>query len=286
MRALAGLLLLALAGCGGRAPLPPAEVLRFEAVPASGGARAAMLATGDRLTRLLGCRGCHGDDLTGRNWELPAEIGVLWTSNLTRALPTYSDAELERAIRAGRRPDGSVLWIMPSQIFTRLSAPDMAALIFYLRTVPPAGPARPRIVILRRGSEMIARGEVQNAAELARLHRNDGPPDVGGQHEWARYMIRATCSECHQLNLAGDPPGADEERAPDLIVAGAYSRAAFHHLLRTGAPIGGRRLGLMGEVARSRFSHFTDREIDTIFDYLQARANAPQRPAPARHPSG
>jgi mono/diheme cytochrome c family protein len=91
----------------------------------------------------------------------------------------------------------------------------------------------------------------------------------------ARYIVRATCGECHGIDLKGRTQSPDEV-VPDLIVAGAYSRDAFRRLMRTGIPTGGRRLRLMDRVARSRFSHFTDGEIDAIYDYLVARANAPQ----------
>jgi hypothetical protein len=40
------------------------------------------------------------------------------------------------------------------------------------------------------------------------------------------------------------------------------------HWLRTGTPIGGRKLDLMEDVATSRFSHLTDSEIAALHVYL------------------
>src|SRR5688500_7273738 len=80
-------------------------------------------ARGERLGKVLGCTGCHGKDLTGYPWSEDPEMAILFTSNLTRAVPRYSDAELARTIRFGARPDGSPLWLMPSHIFTDLSDP-------------------------------------------------------------------------------------------------------------------------------------------------------------------
>ena len=252
-----------------RAGAPP---LQFEAPPAG----ASPVARGERLGRVLGCRGCHGDDLTGQPWIDDPRLAILFTSNLTRAMPAYSDAELARAIRLGNRPDGSVLWEMPSDIFTHLSAPDMAALIAWLRTVPPSGAVRPRIAIGPEGRRLIARGEIRPASATARARVSTGPARLDGRHEWARYMIRATCSECHGLELTGNPATSEYPGPPDLIVVGGYSRDQFRHLLRTGEPVGGRRLTLMAEVARDRFVHLTEREVDAIYDYLIARANRPQ----------
>ena len=67
-----------------------------------------------------------------------------------------------------------------------------------------------------------------------------------------------------------------ESPAPPLAIVSAYSRPQFHHLLRTGEPVGGRRLGLMAEVARGRFSRLTDAEVDAIYNYLSALAARPE----------
>ena len=223
---------------------------------------------------MLGCRGCHQRDLTGGAWIEDPAVAILFTSNLTRVLPAYDDAQLARAIRGGARPDGSPLWEMPSHIFSHLSEPDMTALIAYLRTFEPAGPVRPRIVFGPEGRREVAAGRVRPEPEVVRANLRTGPPRLDGRHDWARYMIRATCSECHGLELTGYR--GDDGFSPDLIVAGGYTREQFRHLLRTGEPTGGRRLELMAQVARGRFAHLTDREVDAIYDYLLARANRPQ----------
>jgi len=271
----AGLALaLLLTSCGQaerKAAPEPVTAIRFEATPGpEADPRAASLRHGRRLAKVLGCEGCHGADLTGRPWDEEPDFAISFASNLTRSVPAYSDVALDRAIRFGRRPDGSELWGMPSEIFTRLDIADMAALIAFLRTLRPAGIEHPRIAFGPRGRREVARGEFRAAPRLAREGRDVWPARLDGRHDWARYMIRATCAECHRLELGGDPPGT-----PDLIVAGPYTREQFRRLMRTGEATGGRRLGLMGQVARGRFAHFTDREVDAIHDYLVARANAP-----------
>ena len=42
--------------------------------------------------------------------------------------------------------------------------------------------------------------------------------------------------------------------------------------MRSGRGAGGRDLGLMSEVSRNDFSHFTDQEIEALHAYLKARA--------------
>ncbi|HEY5723135.1 MAG TPA: c-type cytochrome [Allosphingosinicella sp.] len=265
-----------LSACGGPAresETPPP--LQFDPPAATTAPKQAALRHGERLASVLGCRGCHGKDLTGHVGEDDPKVALLWTSNLTRVLPAYDDAQLERALRAGVRNDGSPLWGMPSELFSHLSGPDMAALIAWLRTVQPKGEEHPRIRIGPEGRKMIEKGEIKATPVWVRESRRLAPARLDGRYDWARYMVRATCAECHGMELKGGDP-KDPKPTPDLIVASAYGRDEFRRLLRTGEPTGGRRLGLMAEVAKGRFVHLTDREVDAIHDYLKARAEAPQ----------
>jgi cytochrome c553 len=269
----AAALALLLAGCGERekaaAPQPeaPAPVVQFEQASAD------PVRHGERLARVLGCRGCHDDDMTGGAWSEDPREALIWTSNLRRAVPAYSDAQLERAIRGGVRADGSPLWAMPSEIFTHLSEADMRALIAYLRAQPATGEAHPLPVFGPEGRRQIASGDWKPAPEEVRLGRSIASPALGGGHEQARYMIRATCSECHGLDLRGRQEREGPRGPPDLAVVAGYSRDQFRHLMRTGEPPGGRDLGLMARVSIGRFSHMSRSEVDAIYDYLAARAS-------------
>jgi len=73
-------------------------------------------------------------------WEGP--WGVSYARNLTpdpgTGLGSWTDAEIERVLRSGVRKYGaSVLPPMPWPEIARLTPEDMAALIAYLRSVPP-----------------------------------------------------------------------------------------------------------------------------------------------------
>jgi hypothetical protein len=60
---------------------------------------------------------------------------------------------------------------------------------------------------------------------------------------------------------------------PDLAIAGAFSEEAWEALMTQGAGLGGRELGLMGRVARSRFAYFTPAERGAVHIYLKALAS-------------
>ncbi len=119
-------------------------------------ASADTISHGKRIADVLGCTGCHGSDLTGEDWSEPG-FGKLWTANLTRAVPRYTNEQLARVIKEGARPDRE-LWEMPSHLFTHLTNDDMSALIAFLRTKTPTGPPRPEPVFEEGARREIAAG--------------------------------------------------------------------------------------------------------------------------------
>lgn len=258
-------MLLAMAACGSEPtsePLEPQPTAFDGALVSEASAR---LRHGERLTWVLGCRGCHGKELQGHRFY------ELYASNLTRELPKYSDAQFERLMRAGEHPTGRDVWGMPSEIFQHLSQPDEAALIAHLRSLKPAGPSTgERLPWEPEAAKMIAEGKLKPAAAFVRETKSLGPADLGSSHALGRYITRVTCAECHGPELKG---GGD---TPNLIAAGAYSREEFERLLTQGVPTGGRKLKLMELVAKERFAELTPRERDALYAYLKARAERPQ----------
>ncbi len=225
-----------------------------------------LTAHGKRVADVLGCTGCHGQDLAGEeNWSEPG-FGRLWTANLTRTAQRYTDAQLAAVIRGGARPDRE-LWDMPSHLFTHLTADDMAALIAFLRSRPPTGEVRPEPVFEDGARREIAAGTFTSS--LARVKKDGAlwPPDA--QPALGRYIVRATCAECHGLDLRGGQPNPEAKPRPDLRIAAAYDGEQFRRLLRTGVAAGNRDLTLMSDVARGRYTHLTDAEIDAIHAYLK-----------------
>lgn len=228
----------------------------------------AKIAHGERLTHVLGCTGCHGPKLQGERFY------ELYASNLTRDLPKYSDAQFELMLRGAHRPSHIVVWGMPSHIFQNLSDADLKALLAYLRTLPPAGtPTQPMLPLEPETKKMIAKGEIKPEAQMVRETRGVLPVDLGPHYALGRYITEVTCAECHGSKLEGDPTSSGPGSPPNLIVAGAYSRAEFEKLITTGVPVGNRKLNpMMSGVAQTRFSHLTPHERDALYAYLKARA--------------
>ncbi len=265
-----------LGGCGGRRSenqaSTSAPTIQFQRASAD------LVQHGERLSMVLGCSGCHRAELTGEDWSEPG-FGRFWTANLTRSVPLYSDEQLATMIRGGARPDGTQLWEMPSHLFTQISDDEMAALIAFLRSVQPKGEPHPPPLFEEGARAEIAAGTLKSSPDEVREQGKAWPPDAGPQHAFGRYIVRATCAECHRMDLAVGEPFPGAKPRPDLrVIVPAYDKAAFTKLMRTGVAAGDREVGLMSEVARGRYAHFTDAEVDAVYAYLQAVAAKSEAP--------
>jgi cytochrome c553 len=265
--------LFALAGCGS----PPASEKQQEAAPllAYDGASAtqanAQVEHGERLSLVLGCVGCHGDQLRGESFREAKGFGSLYASNLTMRVPRYTDAQLKKTLRSGRRPDGSDLWVMPSEMYAHLSEPDMDGLIAYLRTLKPGGKDTPPPRIEAGWRAETAKGKFLPSAAYVADNLKNPPYSAGPTHSRARMIAMTACTECHAPKLEGFP-----NDTPNLDLVGAYSPEQFATLMRTGKPVSGKELRMMSGVARQRFSKLTDQEVSELYAYLKARAERPQ----------
>lgn len=93
-------------------------------------------AYGKYIADISGCHGCHGYGLSGGPVAGPP--GLPPASNLTPAgIGSWSEADLARAVREGRRPDGSQLdEFMPWKVFRGMTDAEIHAIWLYLRSAP------------------------------------------------------------------------------------------------------------------------------------------------------
>jgi mono/diheme cytochrome c family protein len=230
-----------------------------------------LLADAPRQARIRGCVSCHGEGLKGKLMvEVPNVVRV-HAPNLTEIAARASDQQLAAAIRDGIGHDGRNLFVMPSQTYARLSEEEVAALIAYIRSLPRVRGSTDGVRPGPIGRFAIVTGKLRPVPAKMEEFRTQAPIDLGPAHMAGRRIAATTCSDCHGPALLGMTM-EDGKTAPDLTLAGAYDAADFRKLMRTGKAMGGRDLGLMSEVARNDFSHFTDAELDALHSYLKARA--------------
>ncbi len=96
------------------------------------------IAYGRYLADISGCRGCHGQYLSGGRVIGPP--GTPMASNLTPAGNTrqWTEAAFIRTLRTGKRPNGEPINdFMPWQLAGRMSDEELHAIWLYLKSVPP-----------------------------------------------------------------------------------------------------------------------------------------------------
>ncbi|MEJ7813377.1 MAG: cytochrome c, partial [Gemmatimonadaceae bacterium] len=140
----------------------------------------AAIARGHVFADLHGCTGCHAGNLAGQVMVDQFPLGRLAAPNLTRGKggigSLYTDAEWERAIRHGVRRNGRALLMMPSESFSKLRDDDVAALIAYVKSVPPVDNELPSRRIYPVAAALVALGPFTPAAErIDHAARSTGP---------------------------------------------------------------------------------------------------------------
>ena len=226
---------------------------------------------GKRLTYILDCTGCHGENFQGTDMADKPEDGAMYAPNVTLMVNKYSDAELDRLIRHGTPRDGREFWFMPVESFQFLSDRDLASIIAYLRTLKPAGKQLPPFKINAVEYKDVQAGILGNAHAQIRKYHDNSPVDLGPKHAWGRYLAQTACTGCHNNALQGWP-----NFTPNLDIAVAYSKNELTRLLTNGQGKQGKDVGPMSRIARRNFSKLTAGEREAIVDYVLARANRPQ----------
>ena len=222
---------------------------------------------GSRLASVLGCKGCHGQDLGGRVncYERPDEFR-LTCPNVTEVQRTYDDRALVALLRHGRKSNGALVDFMPWDMYAQLSDADLAHVIAYVRSAPAAGKA----ALPASSYSWTIRWKMLRGLypERNNLQDYDSVP-LEGPAERGRYLASIACPECHAPDLRGYPG----ENAPNLIIAKAYSPEAFARLMTEGITLAGTesRTGLMTAVARGRFSYLSPDDIVALKTYLDQR---------------
>jgi len=205
-------------------------------------------------TAIARCADCHRADFGGGPYIDAPLRGRLHAANLTRGKGgiggQYSDLDWERAIRHGVKPDGSALLFMPSVAFQHLGDEDTAALIAYLKTLPPVDrePAANSVGPIARA--LLVHGDLAllpaEAIDHAAAHAS--PVPMSASAEYGRYLARiGGCEGCHG--------------------PGHYSEEDFFRALREGKRPDGTPLDSLMPYRFTR--QMTDDEIRALFLYLK-----------------
>ena len=251
---------------------PPTALARVAVDPAA-------VERGRHVMQMHGCQECHGQALSGKVF-LDIPPGMIVAPNLTRGRggvgSRYTDADWDRAVRHGLRPDGrTLLPFMPYRLYNRLGDGDAAALIAYLKSLPPVDNEVPATRVRLPGYAMLTMmGDDELRGGIDGAPPRKAPPPPGPTAAYGAYLASTVCVECHGERLeGGQHPAPEAPPGPELSHAGAWPLADFARTVRTGVAPGGRRLS---EWMPSRyFREMSDVELGAIHAYLKTLHAAP-----------
>ncbi|MGE4071799.1 MAG: c-type cytochrome [Lysobacterales bacterium] len=275
-----GLLALVAVGVGVLAWRGDAKMARrWQIEPASStvATAGADLAEGERLAQIRGCKECHGADLGGQVLAL-APIAALVPPNLTRGqggvTANYTDRDWQLAIRHGIGPGGRPLILMPSDDNTNMSESDFAALVAYLKSLPPVDRQMQPTAFTFLGRVLLGAGQLPllTAERIDHSIKPHADAPVASIEQGA-YLAQI-CAGCHRPDFSGGVMGGMPPEAPpaaNLTPAGNLSRwtlEQFRTALRTGVRPDGRVL-IKEFMPWPAAAGFTDEEIEALYRYFQ-----------------
>jgi mono/diheme cytochrome c family protein len=243
---------------------------------------AASVARGEHVLRALAkCHDCHGQDLGGAQFIDDPVFMRIFAPNLTSGRggvgSTYSDADLERAIRHGLAKDGRRLIIMPAQEYQHLSDEDLGALVAYLRSLAPVDREPTPLVVGPIARALLAGGVVQVFGADVVTHADEvvASVPVDTTVAYGKYIGDVGCAGCHGATYGGGKiPGAPPEFKPPANLTptgiGHYTFADFERALREGLRPDGSKLDPMMPVHATRL--MTPVEMAATWKYLRTLA--------------
>jgi cytochrome c553 len=267
------LLVLALAGLYAVTAGPLGRRYELPDSPVRAATDSAALARGRHLVEAVGkCQECHGGDFGGKVMADDPMFGRLVASNLTSGeggLENYSDADFERAIRHGVGQDGRALIFMPAEAFSVLSDADLAAVIGYMRTLPPVDRRvpGPRVGPIARALYLAGNFPLL-PVELVDHDAARVMPEPGVSAQYGEYLASAGgCRSCHGADLAG----TGEPSAPDITRSRleSWTERDFFRAIREGRRPDGSVID-PEKMPWVRSSQMTDDEIKATWTYIRS----------------
>ena len=267
-------------------------ILLIAALPAA--AQTGLIERGRHLVEgIAACGNCHtpkgpGGEVPGMTLaggfviDIPKAFRAV-TPNITQDAETgigrWTDAEIGRAIREGKRPDGSTIGPpMPFELYRNISDADLAAMVAFLRTVPPVrnAPGKstyafplppaygPPVTAVAAPAETPEARGAYLAGPLGHCTECHTPMLADGQRDWARTGAGG-------VPIPG-PFGMVVPRNITPAVLGGWSDAQIIRAVTQGISADGRRLGPpMGFYYYARMSQAELRDLVAYLRSLPAK---------------
>ena len=198
------------------------------------------------------------------------------TPDVDTGIGKWSDADIVRALRQGRRPNGSRIGGMPFELYRHISDRDALAIAAYLRSlrpvrnqVPRGGGARPAAKTVPHEVAEVPRsdtarygaylaGPVGRCIECHTPAKDDGRPDYDTMLGAGGTKFSGPWGEAIAGNITPDPDTGlgefTDEQVKEMVVRG----------IRPNRTTVGRPM------AHAHFSRLTAEDLDAIVAYLRS----------------
>jgi mono/diheme cytochrome c family protein len=238
---------------------------------------AAAIERGRHIVTTRGCMDCHGKDLGGAKVVDDPMVARFFGSNLTRGVggvpADFGDIDFLRAIRHGVARDGRPLVLMPSYEYSMMSDEDMAAVIAYVKSVPPVDRPRGPVSAGPIGRLLTVLGEFKlSAEEIDHDAKQIASITPAVSADYGKYLS-ATCIGCHGPNMSGGKiPGGPPDWPPAANLTphssgrlSEWTEAQFVAALRTQKRPDGTQIN---PVMPAAFGQMTDLELKAMWAYI------------------
>jgi len=226
------------------------------------------------------CQGCHGTDLGGlEGWFNAPPLGSIDSANLTSGEgglgADFATEDYVRAIRHGIDQEGKPIFMVAVPSTAHLSDEDLAAVIAYLKTIPPVDHVVKERHFTLLAYIMMGAGLLGDLpAEVVSHDIHVTAPERGVSAEYGEYMVNTNdCRICHgpQLNGGKSPDPTATWISPNLTPGGElgfWTEEDFVNTIRTGVTPSGHQLS--DNMPWKDYRNFYDDELKAIWLYLQS----------------
>ncbi|HNF94526.1 MAG TPA: cytochrome c [Anaerolineales bacterium] len=233
------------------------------------------------------CAGCHGPDLSGiEKWFDAGPLGTIDSANLTSGDggigSFYTTEDFVAAIRHGIDEEGKPIFMPAVTSTSQLSDEDLAAIIAYLKTVPPVDHKTNGKNFTPLAKILFVVGVLPSLpVEVVSHDLHVTAPEAGPTAEYGEYMVNTNdCRVCHGPDLNGGPfPDPTVTKiSPNLTPGGEvafWSEEDFIKTIRTGVTPGGHELD-PEFMPWEDYGKFYDDELKAIYAYLKTVPSLPQ----------
>lgn len=168
---------------------------------------AAAVERGHYLFASRGCVDCHGRDGAGRTFVDDGKGLKLAGPNIGpgpgSVVAAYTADDWVRTLRHGVKPDGRPLMIMPSEDYNRLTDGDVAALVAYVRSLPPVPGGRAVLQLPLPVRVLYGFGAIEDAAAKIDHRLPPATPVAEGVTKEHGQYVANMCVGCHGAQLLG-----------------------------------------------------------------------------------